>query len=869
MHSETPSHDPLQPEPQTAAWFASPLLSRLRPWLIGAAVLVMGALILFALHRLLQQIDYAEIVRAVRRTPLRQELWAVLATVASYGALMGYDASSLRYIGASVAPRVVALTSFIAYALGNTIGLGWLTGGAVRLRLYTAAGVDPAQVARAIAFNAASFGWGLSVIAGVALLWGAEPIAGIVHVPAPALRAIAGALIGLTVLLLVLSALRTEIALGNGFRLRLPGWKLTLGQLVISAADMLASALVLWVLMPSEVLGFPSFLAFYSIGIALGILSHVPGGLGVFDAVMLMAAGSGSAAEQVAGALVLYRLIYYLMPLMLASVLLAGVELKTGLAALPAIREARRLLPAFLGSLTLAAAVVLLFSGATPTQRAIVEWQTLHLPLPLIEASHFLSSVAGLLLIFVARGLLHRLDAAWWAAVALTGVSLVFTAFKGYAWTELSLFAVLLISLLAARREFDRRASLFTQHFSGPWLLAMGSVLAASLSLLFFAYRDVEYGQELWWSFEFDAHAPRSLRAMVAVALAGLGLAFWQLLRRPGGEAQEPDARQLDQASVVVQAQAIADAGLALLGDKSFLFSQSEAAFIMYGKRGRSWIALYGPVGPRPEWSELVWRFIEMADEHGGRAAFYHIRPDALPMYLDAGLRAYKLGEEAYVPLPGFDLKGSRRSNLRHGVNRAEREGLTLEIIPRDIVASHMPALRAISDAWLAEHNTREKGFSLGYFDEAYLVRQPVAAVLYEGKMVAFATLMTTALKEEASVDLMRQLPNAPRGTMDFLFVRLMLHFRDQGYQRFCLGMAPLSGMAEHPLAPAWHRVGRMLFSRAENFYNFQGLRAFKEKFDPVWEPRYLAAEGGLAPLIALTDVAALISGGLKGVISK
>ena len=135
--------------------------------------------------------------------------------------------------------------------------------------------------------------------------------------------------------------------------------------------------------------------------------------------------------------------------------------------------------------------------------------------------------------------------------------------------------------------------------------------------------------------------------------------------------------------------------------------------------------------------------------------------------------------------------------------------------------------------------------------------------------MVAFASLMTTEIKEEASVDLMRHLPDAPRGTMDFLFARLMLYFQDQGFKRFCLGMAPLSGMAEHPLAPAWHRVGRLLFAHGENFYNFQGLRSFKEKFDPVWEPRYLTAAGGLGPLIALTDVAALISGGLRGVISK
>jgi phosphatidylglycerol lysyltransferase len=89
------------------------------------------------------------------------------------------------------------------------------------------------------------------------------------------------------------------------------------------------------------------------------------------------------------------------------------------------------------------------------------------------------------------------------------------------------------------------------------------------------------------------------------------------------------------------------------------------------------------------------------------------------------------------------------------------------------------------------------------------------------------------------------------------------------GFERFGLGMAPLSGMAEHPLASRWHRLGRLVFAHGEYFYNFQGLRAFKEKFDPVWEPRYLASPGGVAPLLVLADVAILISGGFRAAISR
>ncbi|MEP6907608.1 MAG: phosphatidylglycerol lysyltransferase domain-containing protein, partial [Pseudoxanthomonas sp.] len=233
------------------------------------------------------------------------------------------------------------------------------------------------------------------------------------------------------------------------------------------------------------------------------------------------------------------------------------------------------------------------------------------------------------------------------------------------------------------------------------------------------------------------------------------------------------------------------------------------------------------------------------------------------------GLRLFKLGEYAYVPLAGFSLEGKHRSNLRYSVKRAAREGLVFEMVPVESVPAILEDLRAISDAWLTEHRAAEKRFSVGAFIDAYLLRQPVALVRNEGRIVAFATVLVTDTKAEASVDLMRHLPAMPYGTMDFLFTELMLHCRQLGFQRFGLGMAPLSGMARHAMAPFWHRGGRLLFAHGENFYNFRGLRAFKEKFDPQWEARYLASPGGIAPLLLLADIAALISGGLKGVITK
>jgi phosphatidylglycerol lysyltransferase len=180
-----------------------------------------------------------------------------------------------------------------------------------------------------------------------------------------------------------------------------------------------------------------------------------------------------------------------------------------------------------------------------------------------------------------------------------------------------------------------------------------------------------------------------------------------------------------------------------------------------------------------------------------------------------------------------------------------------------------LPAMREISDAWLAHRNTREKRFSLGYFDPDYLRRTPVALVWHADRLVAFANVWASGGHEELSIDLMRHRDDGPPGMMDFMFVELLRWGQKSAYRWFSLGMAPLSGFEHRRLAPLWNRLGALLFRHGEHFYNFQGLRSWKSKFDPVWEPRYLAAPSGLSVPFVLTDVAALISGGITGVIAR
>ena len=835
--------------------------SRLRPWLIGALGLALTAMLGVALRRLLSEVHYAGVMAAMDATPAVKIWAAVLATAFSYLALTRYDASALRFVGAKVAGSTVLLTSFVAYALSNTIGLGPLSGGVVRMRLYSAAGVEPAQIARVIVFNAAAFGLGMLFFGAVGLLWGAHDVAVLLHTHGWVLRVLAAAMLIVLIGFLWLCVRRSTLRIGPTWRMQLPPPELALRQLAISAVELVASATVLWLLLPPGHIPLAAFIAFYAIAITAGIVTHIPGGVGVFETVMLLAAGNGIPRDAMLGALLLNRGIYYVLPLVVATGMLIVYELRSGVVA-PVGRMAVRLSPSLMAALTLVAGIWLIVSGVTPfTDDARDLLAALNVPLPVVEASHFIGSVAGLGLVLVARGLLHRLDVAWWIASGLAIIAAILALPKGIALHEAEFLLSLVVLLVISRRQFDRRSSFFAQHLEPEWLLAIGGVIVACAWVLFFAFKEVDYSNKLWWQFELDGQAPRSLRALTAIALLALGYGLWQLLRQPAGELAETTPEEIDRAAAIIRANPSSDACYALVGDKHLMFSPSGRSFLMFGKQGRSWVGLFGPFGDPREFADMVWQFIEMATDHGGRAAFYHVRPAALPLFLDCGLHLFKLGEHAHVELPGFNLKGASRANLRSGVNRAEREGLVFEVVAPAGIDAILPALKAVSDAWLAQHRSGEKAFSVGRFDEDYVRRLPVAVVRREDRIIAFANLLMTDAKDEAALDLMRYAPDAPPGTMDFLMARILLHMQAEGYRRFGLGMSPMAGMAERSGAPKWQRVARLVFEHGDRFYNFRGLRSFKDKFEPVWEARFLAAPRGLATAFILADVTTLIGG--------
>jgi phosphatidylglycerol lysyltransferase len=827
--------------------------------------LVIVCLALWVVYHTMQKIQLAEVLEQIRALPLPSVLLAVLITAAAYFIVTGYDVLALHHIERPLPYPRVALAGFLACAFGTNLGFAMVTGGAIRYRIYSLAGLSALEIAGVTSMAAVTATLGLGFILTLSLLFGAgEAAEATLHMPVEMRRTIGWLMLAFMVVYLAVSAFHPVSIRTQNWSLKLPSARIAAGQIVLGTIDLMLLGTLIYVLLPANAgTNFFTFQGVFALAFIAGVLSHVPGGIGVFESVMLLGLPDIPPATLL-GAILLFRCVYYLAPLGIAAILLAVHE-----AALQRdqIDRARLLAgdwwaeigPQVMAVMMVFSGAVLLFSGAVPAPYERLVSLRDHLPLPAVEIAHLLAGAAGLGLILLGRGLSLRLEAAYRLAVALLGIGIAALLFKGLIYEGVVVLGVILVVLLNTRPEFQRDGSLFDQGYPTEWMSTLTSILAVAVWLGLFSYKSIEYSQELWWSFGFDAEFSRFLRG-TAMVFALFGCLTLANLLRSAPIPELPDVARLSHVRQIVRQSPNTRAGLALLGDKRFLFSDSEKAFIMYRVRGKSWVAFGDPVGPREEHERLVWAFRELCDRHGGWPVFYLVDAEGLPLYIELGLSLLKLGDDARVPLETFSLQEAGRETLREVHDRVLSQGLSFEIVNSSGVPSLLPELKRVSDDWLAHRRQPERGFSRGAFNADYVSHFPCAVVRKDNHIVAFAILWVSAHQEELALDLMRYHRDAPDGILEFVTREIMRGGRERGYRWFNLGMTPLAGLEHHALAPLWQRVGRMIYRQSEHFHDSDSYRRFAEILGPVWRPKYLASPGGLKTPRILRDIANLIA---------
>ncbi|MGV8961309.1 MAG: bifunctional lysylphosphatidylglycerol flippase/synthetase MprF [Stenotrophomonas sp.] len=834
-------------------------------WRRALAVAFSLAILALALHALASEFNehgYRAIRAAFSALGNGQIALTLLLGLSSYACLVGFDAIGLRRSTVQVPAERVAITAFLAHAVGQTLGFAALTGGAVRLRGYGGAGLGLAEIGQVVLMSTLGFVFGAWVLLGLAFVL--EPSAAALALP---VSAQAVRLIGIVALLGFVLLLPLA---GNGGRtlrwrthaLWLPDRRTITAVTALSVLELALASAAFYVLLPDDThTGYVGFIGLYLVAVVAGLVSSVPAGLGVFEWSLLKLLPDVAPAAVLAAAMI-YRVTYYVVPLVLSTLMAVATGLRTPMHTEGAARirlawhVVRPWLPQIIALAVFAVGAALVIDGTLPTPRHVVA----NASLPVLETSHLLGSLGGVVLLLIGQGLQRRSHGAWMLALVMcVGVPLPI-------WLRGGHFAIAVAALItagalwASRREFYRQGALLDEAWSWPWLRNLGLVLVATVWLLFFVYSHVEYQHELWWQFALSGNAPRALRALLVVSMVVAIFGLARLLHSTRTPLPGADPATLDGLADVLAGAQDTQACLVLTGDKAVLRDEARLGFVMMQRYGGSLIAMGDPVGPPDAARELIWRFREEADRLGLRPVFYQVGETYWQTYLDQGLTLVKLGEEAMVTLHNFSLEGRDRADLRQAWNRGKRAGLSFRVAPIEEVDALLPTLQDISQQWLEDKAGDEKGFSLGSFDPAYLRRFPMALAIADNRIVAFANLWQAPAGRELSVDLMRHLPDAPKGTMDFLFIELFLWGSAQGFERFSLGMAPLSGMSQHRLAGRWNRFANLVARHGERFYGFSGLRRFKSKFQPTWRTRYLAAPGGMHLPAALLDATRLIS---------
>ena len=591
----------------------------------------------------------------------------------------------------------------------------------------------------------------------------------------------------------------------------------------------------------------------YAMGILFWNISVTPQGIGVVEGVMtLVFASLGIPIERAAVITLAFRGVTFWLPMAVGFVILrrvrsfaAEVETQT---TLWGVRIA--------AALTAVTGMVNVISGiipSLPTRMGAAE----HLPLVVRHGARAAAVLAGFALLTLAVSLWRRKRIAWYLTLLALGASLISHLLKGLDYEEALLALVAGTVLLFERRHFQARSDPPSVR-RGLWAAAFALIFALGYGTAGFYLLDRHFrthfglGAALRQTLVmFTEYADPGLQpvtgfgryfadSIYVVGAVTAGYALLMVLRPVLLRTAASSADHVRAQRIVEEFGHSSLARFTLFPDKAYYFTPGGSV-VAFAVKGRVALALGDPIGSPEDAGRAIREFRDHCALNDWTPAFYQTLPDSLPAYRAAGFHALHIGDEGIVPLAGFSLEGKESKTLRGAVNRLSRGGFEAILHDPPLAGNLLEELRQVSGDWLAMMHGAEKGFSLGWFDDDYIRRSPVMAVHGpDGRAVAFANIIPEYQINETTIDLMRRRSDAPPGTMDFLFVRLLQWAAGRGYATFNLGLSPLAGVGLRGGAPAVERALHFLYEHLNQFYNFKGLHTFKEKFRPQWTPRYL-----------------------------
>lgn len=655
-------------------------LARQLPAILGLCLLV-GAI--YVVWKEFRHLKIADIKVALQAIPSRALVLAFIWTVLSYGVLTFYDRLGTIYAGHKVSYGRVSFASFCAYALSHNLGFAAVSGAAVRYRLYAHWGLTPFEIAKVVAFCSLTFGLGGMVLGGIILF--SEPDA------VPFFGSWAPRWIMYAVGVLLWSIVAAYVSLSRfvgtirlfGNDVTLPDYRMAVVQVALATVDVAVTAAIVYQLLPDAPgLTYLRFLGVYVASYTAGLAANVPGGLGVFDTAMLLGLEPYMQPPQILGAIVVFRLFYYIIPLFLAGGMFAGNEiLLRGGALVRAQPGPRRQALAgwsepslAIGAATGAVALcgALLLGLGVLDDRPDFVWIDPDFAELAANAGQFVPSLIGAALIVLSIGLAQRVTLAWGTTIVMLLLAAGYTGAQGNAlWIP---GVLVLVTMLVApfRDAYYRHARLLAAPLGASTGIPLLGLIFCVLALAAFEPRMRRLVDNSVVDVVLSTDVPNGIRIAVALLVGMALIALWRLIR-PGRVAWVPWAGEGRQRYAALGALP------PLLAD-GLVMGEMGRAGIPFRRIGRVMLGLGDPAGAVSDRASAVWNLRDLAVQEGLDPAVWRAGSDLLKIYADLGLTALPLSAEG-LPLAADDKPATTGQHYLCCV--AERDlGLLIPLLP-------------------------------------------------------------------------------------------------------------------------------------------------------------------------------------------
>ena len=627
------------------------------------------------------------------------------------------------------------------------------------------------------------------------------------------------------------------------------------------------------------------FAPVYIKAIIIAIISMVPGGAGTFDLTLLVGLKKFNVqSEQILLLLILYRISYYIVPLLIGAILyITELYNNTNSEIKELMSRINSKIASTILTLTVYITGILLIFWIEIDISKVIHRSSIF-KINILDFALYLSIVLGFLLVVLASILNTRTKKVYYILVTSFALITLLTMTVIKSFTSYLVVIIGWLLIILSKNRFYKKGFIYTWKSAMKSICSVLILFTISLIVNSPSYSqlnsldinsldinsiNINFNSEEFNSEEFDlskldieeskAYVERIIISIFLGVIISISLVIILLNINRFNKFPKEKLNKEKIKEIISKHGGSSLAHYVFVGDKYVYINDTEDVFFQYQIISDKIVILGNPIGNKNSFFNATREFYDLADLYGYTLVFTGVDINIFPELHDMGYDFMKLGQEAIVKLEDFSLAGNKNKSKRQAVSRIDKAGYTFSIEEPPFTDELFKELKDVSDEWL--NGKKEKGFCVGYFDREYIEMDKIAIVRNaEGEIKAFATIMPMYDNKTLSVDLMRFKDIQLNGIMDFIFVNLFEYSKENGYEFFNLGLVPLAEVGESKYSFIREKIAYQIFINGNFIYSFKGLKKFKDKYASDWNEKYIAYKKESSLVITCIQILKLLS---------